>query len=175
MAAIRGLVPGLARVGLTLGPRWKLGTLDSETDVSAPETEWCAGVCPPASWLLISGTGEMQPKAQYNKPVYNSLEAVQKKLLEISLYHSMLKEITNFDHKTQNVLFSSRSIKQLERLLIFLLALFYIIISLFTRDLNIPALFLYLSEFSEGCKSNKYRWCCAFKSLIIFFWPKKRS
>ena len=41
----------------------------------------------------------MQPKAQYNKPVYNSLEAVQKKLLEISLYHSMLKEITNFDHK----------------------------------------------------------------------------
>ena len=43
----------------------------------------------------------MQPKAQYNKPVYNSLEAVQKKLLEISLYHSMLKKITNFDHKTQ--------------------------------------------------------------------------
>ena len=64
----------------------------------------------------------MQPKAQYNKPVYNSPEAVQKKLLEISLYpHSMLKEINNFDHKTQNVLFSSHSIKQLERLLLFLL------------------------------------------------------
>ena len=76
----------------------------------------------------------MQPKAQYNKPVYNSLEPVQKKLLEISLYHLMLKEITNFDHKTQNVLFSSRKIIQLERLLIFLLALFYTIISIFTRD-----------------------------------------
>lgn len=95
----------------------------------------------------------MQPKAQYNKPVYNSLEAVQKKLLEISLYHLMLKEITNFDHKTQNVLFSSRSIKQLERLLIFLLALFYIIISI-SQGTKIFQLYFYIfRNFQKAVKA----------------------
>ena len=93
---VLGSRPCQSRTHLVQG-RWKLGTL------LRIWSQWArdCGVEYPGSWLLISGIRAMQPKAQYNKPVYNSLEAVQKKLLEISLYHSMLKKITNFDHKTQ--------------------------------------------------------------------------